>query len=87
MPPFDWMDTPSLHMTICDPTQVLWRHRRPVLISFGSLILLVPVMSFMVRDGGPAWRSGERREASAQISVISVGTDALAVAVALVSTR
>jgi hypothetical protein len=58
-------------------TQAIARYRRPLLIGFGLLALLVLVLTFTYEDGSIGWRGGSKWESSFQISVVSQGTKSL----------
>ena len=70
-------DTRRGPMTIYQLTQAVLRRKRFVAIA-GLLVLLLAMAAGFKIDGGLAWRSGQKWEASVQIAVVTPGNDSLA---------
>jgi hypothetical protein len=66
-------------MTIYQLTQAILRRKRFVIIA-GLVVLLLSLAAGFKFDGGLAWRSGQKWEASVQIAVVTPGNDSLAIA-------
>jgi hypothetical protein len=66
-------------MTTYQLTQAIRRRKRFVAIA-GFVVLLLALAAGFKLDGGLAWRSGQKWEASVQIAVVTPGNDSLAIA-------